>query len=68
MSARRTCNSEEFSKLPDFIRAELVGGTIYTDDWTALEVDEEVFKREPSETCHITYRLSVVEVEDTLAE
>lgn len=63
MSARCTCNSEEFSKLPDFIRAELIDGTLYTDDWTSLEVDEEVFQCEPSETRHVVYRLSVVKAE-----
>lgn len=68
MSARRTCNSEEFSKLPDFIRAELIDGTLYTDDWTSLEVDEEVFQNKPSETRHVAYRLSVVKVEDVSNE
>lgn len=68
MSAHRTYNSEEFSKLPSFIQAELMGGTLYTDDWTTLEVDEEVFRHEPSETQHVVYRLSVVEVKDTTKE
>lgn len=60
----RTYSGEEFSKLPGFIRAELIGGKIYTDDWTSLEVDDAVFQREPSEKCHVTYRLSVVKVEE----
>ena len=68
MSVRRTCNSGEFSKLPDFIRAELIDGTLYTDDWTSLEVDEEVFQNKPSETRHVAYRLSVVKVEDVSNE
>ena len=46
--------------LPDFIRVELLDGMIYTDDWTDLEIDEEVFQNPPSEERHVTYRLSVV--------
>lgn len=64
MSTPRKYTSNEFLTLPDFIRAELVGGAIYTDDWTSLEVDEEVFRHTPSESFHVTYRLSVVKVEE----
>lgn len=59
----RTYTAEEFNKLPGFIRAELIGGAIYTDDWTTLEVDEAVFQHEPSEECHVSYRLCVVRAE-----
>lgn len=47
--------------LPDFIRVELFNGKIYTDDYTELEIDEEVFQNPPSEDHHVTYRLSIVE-------
>ena len=46
--------------LPDFIRVELFDGVIYTDDFTDLEIDEEVFQNPPSEDHHVTYRLSIV--------
>ena len=46
--------------LPDFIRVELIDGKIYTDDWTTLIIDDEVFKNSPSAERHVTYRLSVV--------
>lgn len=59
----RTYTTEEFNGLPGFIRAELIDGRIYTDDWTTLEVDDAVFQSEPSETCHVSYRLSVLKVE-----
>lgn len=51
----RTYTAEEFNRLPGFIRAELVGGAIYTDDWTTLEVDDAVFwmSRRKSATFHI---------------
>ena len=35
-------------------------GVIQTDDWTNLEIDEEVFQNPPSEDHHVTYRLSIV--------
>ena len=46
--------------LPDFIRVELLDGIIYTDDFTDLEIDEEVLQNPPSEEHHVTYRLSIV--------
>ena len=46
--------------LPDFIRVELIDGVIQTDDWTNLEIDEEVFQNPPSEDHLVTYRLSIV--------
>lgn len=52
---------DEFYALPDFIRAELFDGKLYTDDWTTLVIDDEVFKNPPSAEHHVTYRLSVIE-------
>lgn len=63
MSEHRIYTADDMHRLPDFIRAELLNGVIYTDDWTTLEVDEAVFQSEPSEMCHVTYRLSVVKTE-----
>ena len=47
-------------KLSDFIRVELIDGIICTDDWTDLEIDEDIFQNPPSEDHHVTYRLSIV--------
>lgn len=63
MSDFRTYTGADLEKLPDFIRCELLGGQLYTDDWTTLEVDEAVFQNVPSENQHVTYRLSVVKAE-----
>ena len=63
MSEHRAYTAADIKKLPDFIRAELVNGVLYTDDWTTLEIDEAVFQNEPSENQHVTYRLSVVKAE-----
>ena len=60
MAPKRLYTCNDIMKLPDFIRVELFDGVIYTDDWTDLEVDEEVFQNPPSEDHHVTYRLSVV--------
>lgn len=57
---KRLYTYDDIMNLPDFIRVELLGGMIYTDDWTDLEIDEEVFQNPPSEERHVTYRLSVV--------
>ena len=51
---------DDILKLPDFIRVELIDGIICTDDWTDLEIDEDVFQNPPSENHHVTYRLSIV--------
>ena len=51
---------DDIMKLPDFIRVELLDGVICTDDWTDLEIDEDVFQNPPSEDHHVTYRLSIV--------
>ena len=40
---KRLYTYDDILKLPDFIRVELIIGVIHTDDWTNLEVDEEVF-------------------------
>lgn len=65
---RRKHSSADFQALPDFIRVEMFDGEIYTDDFTELEIDESVFNVRPSETKHVTYRLSVVKVEDVEPE
>lgn len=58
--AKRPYTYDDIMNLPDFIRVELFNGKIYTDDWTELEIDEEVFQNPPSEDHHVTYRLSIV--------
>ena len=57
---KRLYTYDDILKLPDFIRVELIDGIIYTDDWTDLEIDEDVFQNPPSENHHVTYRLSIV--------
>lgn len=57
---KRLYTFDDILKLPDFIRVELLDGVIYTDDWTDLEIDEDVFQNPPSEDHHVTYRLSIV--------
>ena len=42
--AKRLYTYDDIMNLPDFIRVELLDGMIYTDDWTDLEIDEEVFQ------------------------
>lgn len=54
---------DDIYALPDFIQIELFDGKIYTDDWTTLMIDDEVFKNPPSAEHHVTYRLSVIEDE-----
>mgnify|MGYP007098687864 CR=1 FL=1 len=34
----------DIENLPRFLRIEVFDGEIYTDDWTALEIEEDVFK------------------------
>ena len=58
--AKRLYTFDDIMKLPDFIRVELLDGVICTDDWTDLEIDEDVFQKPPSEDHHVTYRLSIV--------
>ena len=57
---KRLYTYDDILKLPDFIRVELIDGIICTDDWTDLEIDEDVFQNPPSENHHVTYRLSIV--------
>lgn len=57
---KRLYTYDDILKLPDFIRVELIDGIICTDDWTNLEIDEDVFQNPPSENHHVTYRLSIV--------
>lgn len=63
MPENRIYTAADMQKLPDFIRVDLINGVFYTDDWTALEIDEAVFQNVPSENQHVTYRLSVVKTE-----
>lgn len=63
MSQKRLYTVHDIMNLPDFIRVELFDGILYTDDFTDLEIDEEVFNNPPSENCHVTYRLSVVKTD-----
>ena len=58
--AKRLYTYDDIMKLPDFIRVKLIDGIICTDDWTDLEIDEDVFQNPPSENHHVTYRLSIV--------
>lgn len=60
MASKRLYTYDDIMNLPDFIQVELLDGVIYTDDWTDLEIDEEVFQNPPSEDHHVTYRLSIV--------
>ena len=39
------------------MRIEVINGEIYTDDWTMLEIDEEVFKIPATQNRKIKYRL-----------
>ena len=57
---KRLYTYDDILKLPDFIRVELIDGIICTDDWTDLEIDDDVFQNPPSENHHVTYRLSIV--------
>ena len=57
---KRLYTCDDIMNLPDFIRVELLDGIIYTDDFTDLEIAEEVFQNPPSEENHVTYRLSIV--------
>ena len=63
---KRLYTYDDILKLPDFIRVELIDGIICTDDWTDLEIDEDVFQNPPSENHHVTYRLSIVIEDSTL--
>lgn len=62
--AKRKITGNDIYNLPDFLRVEFFDNKIQTNDWTELEIDDEVFDVRPSETKHITYRLSLVKVEN----
>lgn len=64
-SSKKTHTIEDIMNLPDFIRVELIDGIIYTDDWTTLEIDDEVFQNPPSKDNHVTYRLSIVNKDES---
>ena len=53
--AKRLYTYDDIMNLPDFIRVELLDGIIYTDDFTDLEIDEEVFQNPPSEAVSYTH-------------
>ena len=55
---------DDIYNLPGFLRIEVIDGEIYTDAWTALEIDEEVFKVPETEKRHIKYKLSIMEIEE----
>ena len=45
--AKRLYTYDDIMNLPDLFRVELIDGVIQTDDWTNLEIDEEVFQNPP---------------------
>lgn len=55
---------DDIYNLPSFLRIEVIDGEIYTDDWTILEIDEDVFKIPATEKRHIKYRLSIEEIDE----
>ena len=64
MTQKRLYTVQDIMNLPSFIRAELIDGIIYTDDWTTLEIDADVFQNPPSEDNHAKYRLSLIKEND----
>mgnify|MGYP007003801115 FL=1 len=61
---KREFASGDIENLPGFLRIEVFDGEIYTDDWTVLEIDEDVFRIPATENRHIKYKLSIVEIEE----
>ena len=61
---KRDCVIDDIYNLPSFLRIEVIDGEIYTDDWTILEIDEDVFKIPATEKRHIKYRLSIEEIDE----
>lgn len=61
---KREFASGDFENLPSFLRIEVLDGEIYTDDWTVLEIDEDVFKIPATENRHIKYKLFIMEIEE----
>lgn len=60
----RKFESGDIDNLPGFLRIEVIDGQVCTDDWTILEIDEDVFKIPATEKRHIKYRLSILEIEE----
>ena len=67
-TSKREFVSGDIENLPGFLRIEVLDGEIYTDDWTMLEIDEDVFKIPATEKRHIKYKLSIVEIEEQISE
>ena len=61
---KREFVSGDIENLPGFLRIEVLDGEIFTDDWTMLEIDEDVFKIPATKNRHIKYKLSIVEIEE----
>lgn len=61
---KREFVSGDIENLPGFLRIEVLDGEIYTDDWTMLEIDEDVFKIPATKNRRIKYKLSIVEIEE----
>ncbi len=61
---KREFASGDIENLPGFLRIEVFDGEIYTDDWTVLEIDEDVFRIPATENRRIKYKLSIVEIEE----
>lgn len=61
---KRKIDINDYNNLPGFLRIEVIDGEIYTDDWTMLEIDEDVFNIPATENRKIKYRLSIVEIEE----
>lgn len=57
---KREFEADDIYNLPGFLRIEVIDGEIYTDAWTVLEIDEDVFKIPATENRHIKYKLSIV--------
>lgn len=61
---KREFEPGDIYNLPGFLKIEVIDGEIYTDAWTVLEIDEDVFKIPATENRHIKYKLSIVEIEE----
>ena len=63
-TSKREFASGDIENLPGFLRNEVFDGEIYTDDWTVLEIDEDVFRIPATENRRIKNKLSIVEIEE----
>ena len=61
---QRKFSAGDIDNIPSFLRIEVMDGKIYTDDWTRLVIDEDVFKIPATEKRCIKYRLSIEEIEE----